>query len=82
MKRVGRSEDALTDQSLNANLAFSLLSKGRVTQDLEHQSWPLGSREEVLLVVTGEEHVNLVEPEGGGVVVRDGGGEGHVHHVG
>ena len=82
MERVSCVQGALADQSVNTDLAFLLSSKHRVTQNLKHQPGPLGPAEEVLLVVTPEELVKLVQSEGRRVVVRRQVGHGLLHHVG
>ena len=82
MERIGACEGPLTDQPLNANFSFLLHPKGCVIQNFKNHPGSQGSREEILLVVAAQEHVDFVLPEGGSVVVRDGGGEGVGHHVG
>lgn len=82
MQRIGCYKDSLIDESLNADLSFLLRPKGGCVEDLQHQPRPLRLRKERVLVLTPEEHLHLVQSEGGGVVVRDVVGDSLVHQVG
>ena len=82
MERIGSSHGSLTDQPVDANFSLLLSAEDCVAQDLKDQPGALGAREEALLVFTAEELVQLVQSEGGRVVVRREVGHGLVHQVG
>ena len=82
VERIGRGHGPLTDQPVDADFSLLLSPEDRVAQDLEDQPGALGAREEALLVFTPEELVQLVQSEGGRVVVGREVGDVLVHHVG
>ena len=82
VQRIGCSHGALADQPVNTNFSLLLPPEDGVAEDLEDQPGSLGAREEALLVFTPQELVQLVQSEGGRVVVRREVGHSLVHHVG